>query len=344
MKSRFPFVSFPSGWFRIAYSHELRPGEVKPLQYFGKDLVLLRTKDGTAHVLDAHCPHLGAHLGYGGKVIGNKIQCPFHGWCFDSKGKCIEIPYASKIPPKAQIRSWVVREVNGLIMLYYHPQAEPPTWEIPELPEYSSEQWTPWSKVNRWKARASIQGLSEVTVIDSAHFGILHPDTFQVVKSSTLEVDNQVLTHRMSPKYNHLLPCAKTLGIKISGSWEVKSNGLGYHVFRSWDKVITEVETITLFTWTPIDDEYADAHIAVMMKKVWNTPITYFLRQIGIAKGTKAFEEDLNILQYKAILHNSMLCEGDGPIAQYRRWASQFYTNSSTNKVFASQEVSSFMN
>ena len=65
---RFPFSSNPIGWFAVAYSHDLPAGGVLPLAYFGTDLVAFRAEDGTAHVLDAHCPHLGAHLGHGGVV------------------------------------------------------------------------------------------------------------------------------------------------------------------------------------------------------------------------------------------------------------------------------------
>src|SRR5437773_202151 len=93
---------FPTGWFQVAYSDELPAGTVTPLRYFGRDLVLFRGEDGAARVLDAHCPHLGAHLGYGGKVEGCAIRCPFHAWKFDGQGTCIEVPYASKIPPKAR--------------------------------------------------------------------------------------------------------------------------------------------------------------------------------------------------------------------------------------------------
>jgi len=327
MNPQLSFTSFPSGWFRVAESASLPNMGVIPLRYFGKDLVLFRTEDGTACVMDAHCPHLGAHLGYGGKVEGETIQCPFHGWCFDSNGHCTDIPYTSKIPSKAQIKTWLVREVNGLIMVYYHAIKEPATWEIPELPEYTSEQWTPWSRVFQWKTHASIQDLSEVTVVDTAHFGILHPDTFQSVKSSTVEVNSQVFIHRMSPEYNHLLPVAKTLGLIITGFWEVESYGLGYHIFRSRDRVLTEVETITLFTWTPIDEEYVEACIRVKMKKVFNEIITRGLRKIGIAKGTKAFEEDLSILEHKLMPPHPLFCDGDGPLSQYRRWSSQFYKN-----------------
>ena len=67
MNPRFPFSSFPSGWFRVASSNQLAPGDVVPLHYFGRDLVLFRSQSGRLHLLDALCPHLGAHLAYEGQ-------------------------------------------------------------------------------------------------------------------------------------------------------------------------------------------------------------------------------------------------------------------------------------
>src|SRR3546814_6011485 len=54
-RSRFPFPSFPSGWYVVHFSHELAPGEVRTIRYFGQDLVLFRTAGGTASVLDKTC-------------------------------------------------------------------------------------------------------------------------------------------------------------------------------------------------------------------------------------------------------------------------------------------------
>ena len=66
---RFPYyTSFPFSWYRAALSRDLPVGGVKPLRYLGRDLVLWRGEDGAPHVMDAYCPHLGAHLGYGGRV------------------------------------------------------------------------------------------------------------------------------------------------------------------------------------------------------------------------------------------------------------------------------------
>ncbi len=89
MATRFSFPPYANGWFQIAYSDELSPGEARPLHNFGRDFVLFRTETGVAHVLDAHCPHLGAHLGHGGKVEGEVIRCPFHAYTFDGNGSCI---------------------------------------------------------------------------------------------------------------------------------------------------------------------------------------------------------------------------------------------------------------
>ncbi|WP_425436809.1 Rieske 2Fe-2S domain-containing protein [Mycobacterium rhizamassiliense] len=39
---------------------------------------MYRTKSGLARAIEAYCPHLGAHLGHGGKVLGDELHCPFH--------------------------------------------------------------------------------------------------------------------------------------------------------------------------------------------------------------------------------------------------------------------------
>ena len=66
-KQEFPFP-MPNGWFCISRSHELKVGEVQSLKFCEKDVVAFRTENGTPAVLDAFCPHLGAHLGEGGCV------------------------------------------------------------------------------------------------------------------------------------------------------------------------------------------------------------------------------------------------------------------------------------
>ena len=86
----------PMGWYSAGYSHEFETGQVAERRFVGRDLVVWREADGTPHVVDAYCPHLGAHLGYGGCVEGDRIVCPFHHWAFDGDGTNVDIPYAER--------------------------------------------------------------------------------------------------------------------------------------------------------------------------------------------------------------------------------------------------------
>ena len=53
---------------------------------------------GKAFVTDAYCPHLGANLACGGKVVDDCVQCPFHEWKFNGDSGAVEgIPYAKKV-------------------------------------------------------------------------------------------------------------------------------------------------------------------------------------------------------------------------------------------------------
>ena len=83
----------PTGWFQVGWSVEIASGGVKPMTYFGQELVVFRSHAGDLAVLDALCRHLGAHLGYDSEVRGDCIACPYHGWEWDLEGANARVPY-----------------------------------------------------------------------------------------------------------------------------------------------------------------------------------------------------------------------------------------------------------
>jgi 3-ketosteroid 9alpha-monooxygenase subunit A len=66
------------GWYQVAFEREIR-GELTPAALGDKRLVLVR-QAGKLRAYDATCPHRGAHLGFGGQLRENAVQCPFHGY------------------------------------------------------------------------------------------------------------------------------------------------------------------------------------------------------------------------------------------------------------------------
>ena len=83
---------YPNGWLPVLESSVLKKSQILPIFAFGNDLVAFRSTAGKVTVLDAYCPHLGAHLGYGGRVMNDTVNCPFHEWVFNESGDCVHIP------------------------------------------------------------------------------------------------------------------------------------------------------------------------------------------------------------------------------------------------------------
>lgn len=318
---------FPHTWFRIATSAELPAGKVLPLRYFGQDLVLFRTESGKACLLNAHCPHLGAHLGYGGTIQGEQIRCPYHGWLWCSNGGCADVPYTDKQPPKVKIRSWPVQEINGVILTYYHPNGKAPDWQIPALPEYHDRHWTPLRPVKRWKIRARLQDYMENS-IDVAHLTNLHSQTFASANSDRLEIDGPILTHHMLQSYNLSTLFAGKILKEANGEVTTTYYGPAYDVSYYWTFGSIKLGMINIFTGTPIDHEYLDIQIFYSVKKSLITPFNWFLTNMVKQDIINTFEQDLPILENKILIENPPLYKEDGPLKQCRQWLKQFHAES----------------
>jgi len=128
-----PFTWRPTGWFMVAWSAEIPAGEVRPLRYFGRDLVAFRTEAGELCVMDAHCPHMGAHIGRGGKVNGDCVECPYHGWGYGPDGVNRYIPYEDRPNRSKRLTAWPTVEQHECVYVWHDPAGGGPRWELPNV-------------------------------------------------------------------------------------------------------------------------------------------------------------------------------------------------------------------
>lgn len=123
----------PTGWFQIGWSHEIAVGDVKPMHYFGHDLVVFRTQSGRLVVLNAYCEHLGANMAFGGSVHDEDIQCPFHGWRWNADGKNTCIPYQETTNRVRRVGTWTATERDGVMYLWHDLNGGKPQYEVPGI-------------------------------------------------------------------------------------------------------------------------------------------------------------------------------------------------------------------
>lgn len=69
------------------------PGDAKPIEFLGMPLLLIRDKDGDIRVFQNTCRHRGMILVAEPKKIEGAIRCPYHSWCYSTKGKLVATPH-----------------------------------------------------------------------------------------------------------------------------------------------------------------------------------------------------------------------------------------------------------
>ena len=85
-------------WYVAAWSDELGkdPLAVKMLN---EDVMLYRKQDGTPVALEDRCAHRRLPLSEG-KLIGDTVECAYHGLTYDCNGTCIKVPGQGRWPKK----------------------------------------------------------------------------------------------------------------------------------------------------------------------------------------------------------------------------------------------------
>ncbi len=94
-----------NAWYVAAWGHEVTRQNLLRRTLLGEPVVFYRTLDGKPVALEDRCCHRHAQLSRG-KLIGNDIQCPYHGFTYDTGGTCIAVPGQKQIPPGARVRSY----------------------------------------------------------------------------------------------------------------------------------------------------------------------------------------------------------------------------------------------
>ena len=170
-------------WYAMEESRfvtQEKPARVKVL---GQQFVLFRDQSGQVHCLHDVCSHRGGALSKG-KIKGDCVECPYHGWQFNGAGDCTYIPSQGKnnqkVPPRSRIDSYPVHEEVGLIFAFLGdlPEEERPPLHVPSLNakeiDYSGADGVEWRSVAQsWQIRANYERCVE-NGIDPAHNEFVH--------------------------------------------------------------------------------------------------------------------------------------------------------------------------
>lgn len=168
-------------WYVVARSAEVKNQPVT-VRLWKQDIVLYRNSKGNIQALADSCPHRRVKLSQG-QVVGDDLECAYHGWRFNGAGKCTSVPYLlaqQKLPP-CRIPSYPVQEKQGFIWICPHLEAISVTASL-DMPEWDDLNYI--ASVALIDCRAHYSFLIE-NLMDMYH-GHLHRD-YQAWVSAILQ-------------------------------------------------------------------------------------------------------------------------------------------------------------
>jgi 3-ketosteroid 9alpha-monooxygenase subunit A len=323
-----PPTRFARGWHCLGLADSYRDGKPHAIEAFGTKLVVFADSTGELKVLDAYCRHMGGDLSQG-SVKGDAVACPFHDWRWGGNGRCVGIPYAKRVPPRARTRSWITLEENKQLFVWNDPQGNPPPPEvvIPRIEGAFSSEWSNWT----WDS-VRIEGshCREIidNVVDMAHFFYVHfafPTYFKNIFEG--HVATQLLNTRGRADIGSGSNYAGKDNVARS---EASYYGPSYMIDNLWNEYRGfTIETILINCHYPVTADSFVLQWGVIVRKppgVSDADADRIAAKFAKATGV-GFLQDVEIWKNKTRIDNPLLCEEDGPVYQLRRWYEQFYVD-----------------
>jgi phenylpropionate dioxygenase-like ring-hydroxylating dioxygenase large terminal subunit len=326
-------------WYVAGRSEEI--GD-KPLKrrMLGQDFVLFRDSRGVVRCLSNTCSHRGGSLG-DGRIKGDCVQCPYHGWLFNGDGECTRIPSLgidARIPARTRIDSYPTMEKYGLVFAFLGDLPEEERYPVMDIPEYRGAEPDPG-----W--RATIQHFdwnfdfrrSIENGIDAAHNEFVHPthgfsgerDDYRVRTDTWRIVEDEWSTGFFNQVFAP--PLAEARMREASGRTDnsVIEVATGHHGVSQLWTLIHPTPTMKIHQYlfeTPIDESHTSLYL-VNLRNFLTEP-EHDARMMGrneyVALQDRDVLYDTRPVQTPENNAHEFFVPADAPIAKYRekcrRW------------------------
>ena len=312
----------PNQWYVILESNEVKPGKPVGVTRMGEKLVLWRDEKGQVTCMSDLCPHRGVALSIG-KLIGDCVECPFHGFQYDTSGHCTLIPANGKnaTPPKAfQVnRVYPTREAHGLIYLWW---GEPKN-DLPPLPWFDSidDSFSYSTLRDPWATHYSraIENQLDVVHLPFVHHNTIGRGNRTLVNGPLSRVEGNLLELWV---YN-VLDEGQT-PLRASELPEPQRRPFLQFCFPNiWHNWISDDLRI-MVAFVPVDDDNTLMYIRYYQRVVKLPVLRELFNWVGARANLVIERQDRRVVitqrpKRSGLRIGEKMIPGDGPIVDYRR-------------------------
>lgn len=290
-------------WYVVLDAKELSSGEVLGRMRMGQDLVFWRDSAGKVFAARDRCPHRWTKLS-NGKMVGDALQCPFHGFEFNGSGACTKMPAhpERKISGAMSLTTLPLREAHGFLWMWTGPSEAPDS--DPEFFDFSGYS-SSGSQLIVPVANSYTRAIENQ--LDMTHLPFVHRKTIgRFVRSQAMEVhtdvDGDVIRMRNEASED---PGPEFWGPNI---WRLKTGPI-----------------YQFLAFVPIDDTHMQYYLRTYQPFATWEPAAWMIGKLTAASNEKVVGEDTPMVEGQPLgevklASGEVLVPSDGPIIAYRKW------------------------
>jgi len=310
-------------WYVVLESKEVR---LKPIGVtrLGEKLVFWRDGSGKVNCAVDRCPHRGIQLSLG-VVHNDHLQCPFHGFEYDSSGKCVHIPAngrGGRIPASLKLKNYPTHEDQGFIWIWWG-EDPPEDLEPPGFFENIDDSFVYASTPDPWKSHYSRAIENQLDVV---HLPFIHHNTIgrgdrTVVDGPLVVWDGDVmLCTYVFNRVDDGTPPRKPAEIDIS---EARSVHLELILPNLWQNYISE-DVRVLIAFAPVDEGNSILYLRFYQRFLTVPLLGKLIARLAMPFNVLVAHQDRRVVvthqpMPSALKIGEKLIQGDLPIIEYRK-------------------------
>jgi phenylpropionate dioxygenase-like ring-hydroxylating dioxygenase large terminal subunit len=326
------FINF---WYAAALATDVTADKPLKVRMLGQNFSLFRDSAGVARCVSDICIHRCASLS-AGRVKGDNVECPYHGWRFNGDGACTRIPSLgvdAKIPARARIDGYPTDEKYGLVFAFLGdlPEAERPP--LLAIPEWGREGWRCINLEYTWAANweRSIEAGLDPAHAEFVHTGMKFAGADEEYAiPSDLKVERQPWGTTMDASLRTIaLQKRPELGNADISSAKPKAMETGVQsIFHGPNCTVTrikfsETDEVCQYMWeTPMDEFNVAKHLvsvrSIMTDRAFDD--SFNKRNLFVADEDKGVVEGIDPMVFPDSSTKEVFVPADAQIAAYRQY------------------------
>lgn len=314
----------PNQWYVVMDSSQVKATPVGVTR-MGEKLVFWRDNAGKVSCLRDRCVHRGVELSKG-KCMGGSLQCPFHGFLYNTSGAVVRIPANGKnapVPERFKVHSYPTYEAHGFIWIWWG-ETPPADLKPPRFFEDLDESFTYGRAYDPWDAHYSrvIENQLDVVHLPFIHYNSIGRGNKALVDGPIVQwIDEDRFRHYVYNRVDDGTPPRRAE--ELPPPDPARDFHLEFIFPNLWQNYIGEKVRV-MAAFVPVDQEHSLLYLRFYQRFLRTPLLRELVNALAMPVNLYIAHQDRRVVvtqqpKPSAMRGDEKLIQGDRPIVEYRR-------------------------